>query len=295
MADNEPRDRYKYLENLAKEFMDFDDDPSDEEVSERFTELAGKYHPDQSDLPSDEANDMFNATTTSRDILKDNIEIGEVRKIRNGVSQLETALDSVQVADIKQDTIAGTGTDKTRTPSGVSSTGERANPADFAGMDFSAASKSEREEIIREIALGYSVRLRYNAVQGLLERGINEDQFYDAVNKYVDETGKGLLNNSDYYDAVEDMVRDQVGRQVFVNSIEKVENELAREYAPGAGIDEVAEIIASMVVQGHIDIGLGEFMVGHDNFRKPGTGNFRRTSGRNFRRPGDDQSNFRRM
>lgn len=293
MSTEEPRDKHSYLYNLAKEFMGFDEDPTDSDVQDKFRELSSKFHPDISDLDPEEAEEKFKASNTSRDILIGNIGDGDTQRIHTGISILERALHPSSVRDAKDETLSS----KRGEVGGgerFSTTKERKPPSDFSGAQFNKMGGSERKEIAQEIAIGYAVKLRYNAVQGLLKEGITEEDFYDAVNDYISDTEEGLMDNEEYYEAASHLIRNNVGKGVFVGAIEKVESELASEYAPGATIDRVAEIIATMIAQGNIDIGLQDMMAGSRNFRSPGSGNFRRSSRSNFRKPGGENSRFRK-
>lgn len=287
------RRQYDYVLNLAKEFYGLEGKFTDEDVSGIFNDYSAKYHPDVSDLPHDEAQDLFDATTTARDALRGNIGRSNSRELRNAVSKLEGVLDDDKVESAREATIEGA----SGSGYGVSATAgpsRRSEPQDINIEDVGGMKGEEREELMKEISLGYSVMLRFNAVQGLLKKGATQDDFYGLVNDYIDKEGEERLSNRQYYRATSSIVRDDVKVGMYVDAIETVEESLSKEYGSEANIDTIADIIANLVVRGHIEIGSDVFSASYSNFRRPSETRFRKEGRSNFRRAGGEGSKFRR-
>lgn len=287
--------------NLAERVLGLPLGYEESDIELRYRTFVTNVHPDVvDDELSEEANRLFRTVDFSKDVLEDNISRSDITNVSSRIDLLEDVFDEPGMSSLREEAmddsedlgeeITEEVQEQRERRGGVDYTSreKRKSPGDFDSSKFGAVTGEKREDLIEEVSLGMRVMLRFNAVDPLLKQGVTQEDFYNEVNDFIDETGKGSLSNGDYYASVKNLVRKQVTKDIFTGAIDRVESNLGQEYVPGAGIDEIADVIAMLVVDGQIKLGFEEFRAGRSNFRRPGSGKFRRENSRGtYRKSGD--------
>lgn len=239
------------LEQLAAKVLEVDVDASEDEINEAYREKTSQWHPDVSDDP--DATDKFTAASEAQDILLGDVDFSDPNSTRNAMNILTRIVDEDEVRGMRSETEKEVGY--------RSEAEARADPSEYSRQDFVGADPSEKREIMKEMALGVETMIIYRSVEGMYESGYGQEDFFEDINDYVGEASGDIIDFNDYYEATKDSLRDGVTRQLFVNSCEKVEENLQEEYGEGTNLREVARIVSYFMVQGGIRIGdIGRFV-----------------------------------
>lgn len=241
------------LEALAQRVLEVGEDADEEEIQAAFREKSSSWHPDVSD--DDDATDKFIAAQAARDVLLGDIDFGDPDEARTAQSNLSEIFSDDEIDDLDKET--------SEQVSYRSEAETRTDPSGYTREDFVGADTGEKRQMIKDIALGVETVIIHQAVEGMYERGYTEEDFFDDINEYVGEASKDQIDYGDYYEATKDSLRSEVTEALFINSCEKIEENLQQEYGQGTNIREVARIVAHFMVQGGINIGqVGRFVGG---------------------------------
>ncbi len=241
------------LEELAARVLEVEPDASEKEVSSAFKDKSSEWHPDVSDDPN--ANEKFIAAEAARSILLGELDFSDRDKVRSARNNLSELFSESEINQLDRETSAEVGY--------RSGAEERSDPSGYSRQDFVGASPGEKREMIKEIALGVETVIIYQAVEGMFETGYDQEQFFKDVNDYVGEARSDTIDFDDYYEATKDSLRDEVTEGLFVNSCQKIQENLQQEYGNGTNIREVSRIVSHFMVQGGINIGdVGRFVGG---------------------------------
>lgn len=244
------------LKEAARMLMDIGDSVSEDEVSDRFTELAGEWHPDIDDR--EDASDRFKALNTARDILLDNVNLRDESTIATAENTLTDFISVNRLSDID--------VPDPRSRGFASDPGERIDPTSVSRSDVSGVDPEERSEVMREVYLGVETLLVWQGTANLFDPDYTRQDFFRDLNGYIDNENPDDIQPSDYYNATSRGVRDDVTEENFVESIRTLELRLQDQYGSGASISEVARIISYFMVQGGFQIGPEGTVVGGNTF-----------------------------
>jgi hypothetical protein len=298
--------QWERIVDLSEEVLGLPEQYEESDVELRNRSLVADVHPDVAPINDDDARALFKAVQFATDVLTGETTIRDVINAEKRINNLQRVLDESQINNLREEAIddaeeidrdisEGVGDERRREAGGgadYSSVEDRKSPGDFDTSNFGAVTGKERNELIKEVSLGMRVMLRYQAVSPLMKDEVTQETFYAAINRYIDETGKGDLDNEDYYEASQGLLRQDIPKGIFMDSLQRLSGELSEAYVPDASVDEIADIIAMLVVDGKIQLGMTDFMAGQSNFRSPGSGRFRRDPrNRTYR---DSYDNFRR-
>lgn len=241
----------KLIEEMAAKVLGIDRHASDDEIDDAWNEKVKGSHPDASD--SDGSAEEFQAATTARKILKEDIDLSDPNTLRNIRDDLTKVVDE---GDVRRDS----GIDEGGV--GYSSSAERrTSPGEYTRQDFARASAEEKREMMKEVALGIETTIIFNGVKNLYERGYLEEDFFEDINEYIGEASTERIDFEDYYEATKHNIRDGVAKEFFLDTMENVQDNLQREYGQGTNIREVSRIVAHFIIKGGVDIGdVGNFV-----------------------------------
>lgn len=265
---------HNLLEILSARVLDVDVDAPDSAVHGAYRDKVGEWHPDVSDDPQAEA--KFKAADTARDILVGELDFSDTDKVRTAESTLKDLFPESEIKEAAKESAD--------TPGYSSSAQKRTNPESYDVEDFMGMSQEERSEMVQRVALGVETTIIYDAIQGLYEQGYTRDDFFDDINEYIGETHPENIQFEDYYEATGDSLRGNVTRELFLDSISKVQDELQNEYGEGATLREVGRIVSYFIVQGGIDLGFAGRFVGDSRFGRDERFSRGRSSDRRFGR-----------
>lgn len=249
---------YNLLEVLSGRVLGVNPGADEDEIRSAFQDKVTEWHPDVSDDP--DAQDKFQAANTARDILLGEFNFGDPDRVNTAEGVLKRLFTEDELQEASRET--------SDTTSYRSAAQKRTDPDSYDVSDFMGMSGDERQEMIQRVALGVETTLVYQAVQGLYVQGYNKDDFFTDVNDYIGEAHPNEITFDDYWEATNDNVRANVSRDIFIESMEKVQAELQQEYGDGASLREVARIVAYFMVEGGINVGAPGRMVGDSRFGK---------------------------
>lgn len=276
----------RLLKELAARTLEVDADASEDEVMSAYRQKSSDWHPDVSDDP--DASEKFQAATAARDVLLGDVDFTDPDEVRSRRNNLAYLFDDDEVEEIQSRTESEVGY--------TSSADTRTDPGEYSRADFVGADPREKREMMKEVALGVETVIIFQSVEGMYEMGYDQEDFFEDVNDYIGEASEDQINFGDYYEATKGSLREEITRNLFINSCEKVQDNLQAEYGAGTNIREVARIVAHFVVQGGINIGdVGRFvgggpMGGDDRFTRShplGRHGRTRRSDRRYTRGGD--------
>jgi len=246
---------YNLLEILAARVLGVSPSADDDTISSAYQQKVREWHPDVSDDPN--ATAKFKAADTARDILTGDLDFGDSDAVNTAENTLKDLFTETEIEDAARES--------TDTPRYSSSAQKRTDPQSYDVEDVMGMSKEERSEMIQRIALGVETMIIYESVQGLYEQGYSKDDFFHDVNDYIGSTSLDSMVFEHYYEATGHALREQVDRELFLDSISKVQDELQNEYGQGATLREVGRIVSYFMVEGGIDLGYGHKFVGDDS------------------------------
>ena len=243
------------LENLAAKVLGISKDSPADEINSVTKEKKKEFHPDLKD--ERDTTEDFKAVNTAGDILTGEFDFTDSDKVRTAKEVMERVLAQSEIDDAKP----------TKKRSGYKGEAtSRRDPGSYNIEDISTMSKENREAMIKKVALGIETNILYEGVSSLYEQGYDKDSFFNDVNSYISEYEGETIAFGDYYEATEQSLRDDVTKSLFIDSAERVQDELQNEYGEGATLGEIARIISYFMIQGGIDLGYGERFVGDDRF-----------------------------
>lgn len=248
--------QYNLLEILAARVLDVEVSAGDADVEAAYRDKVAEWHPDVSDAPN--AEERFKAADTARKILLGEVDFGDPDEVNTAESTLKRLFTEVEIEEAAEETAGGARYQ--------SSAKKRTDPQSYDVSDFMGMSEEERSEMVQRVALGVETTIIYEAVQGLYQNGYTKDDFFNDINEYIGEAHPESITFGDYYDATGDSLREGVSRDLFLDSIRKVQSELQNQYGEGATLREVGRIVAYFIVQGGIDLGFGARFVGDSRF-----------------------------
>lgn len=241
------------LEELASRVLEVDPDAEEEEITAAFRDKSSTWHPDVAD--DDVGTDKFIAAQAARDVLLDDVNFSDPNDVNTARKNLSRLFDDSEISEIEKDTSHGVGY--------RSEAEQRSDPEGFSRRDFAGASAEDKRQMIKEIALGVETVIIYQSVEGMYEIGYTEQDFFEDVNEYIGEASSDTIDFDDYYQATKGSLREEVTENLFINTCEKIQDNLQNEYGAGTNIREVARIVAHFMVQGGIDLGdVGRFVGG---------------------------------
>jgi len=236
------------LERLAAEVLDVSVDTPDDEVEDVHRDLVTEVHPDVSDAPN--AAERFKAVNTAKDILVGDFDFADRASRSTAKETMSSIIGDEMVREIEESADTG--------PRYTGTAQKRTDPTGFDMSDFSGAGPDERAQMVKTVSLGVETMLVYQGVSNLYKTRYIREDFFEDVNDYIDTQDPERISYRDYYEATKEDLRQEVTREVFINSIQTFEEGLEQEYGQDTTISEVARIIAYFIVQGGVDIGLGE-------------------------------------
>lgn len=243
------------LVELASRVLEVDTDASDSEVDSAFRRRSSEWHPDVSD--DDDAQEKFLAARVARDVLLGDIDFTDSQDIRNAKDSLSAIFEEDVISDISRE-VSG--------PTEYSSSAEtRSDPREYADAASGPRGGGIDRELQKEVALGVETVIIYEAVSNMYDFGYQQGDFFKDVNDYVGQADKDRIDFGDYYEATKGSLRDEVSRELFISSCEKIQDSLQDEYGQGTNIREVARIVAYYMVQGGINIGNFSNFVGRSD------------------------------
>lgn len=239
------------LKELASRVLEVDVDASEKEIKAAYRDKSSDWHPDVSDDP--DAQDKFIAAGNARDVLLGDMDFSDPAQVKNTKDSLSILFSEEELNEIDRE--------KGSRVNYRSEAETRSDPQSYTREDFVGATPDDKREMMKDIALGVETVVIYESVEGMYLMGYDQDDFFNDVNDYIGEASEDQIDFEDYYEATKDSLRDEVTKELFINSCEKVQDNLQSEYGEGTNIREVARIIAHFMVQGGINIGdLGRFV-----------------------------------
>lgn len=247
---------HNLLEVLSAKVLGIEPDADDDKVEEVYRNKVRDWHPDVSD--DEDAEEKFKAADTARDVLLGDINFGERSEVSTAESTLKSLFDEGEIEEAARES----------EPSAryTSTAQKRTDPDSYSAEDFMGMSEEERSEMVQRVSLGVETTIIYQSVRGLYEKGYSKADFFNEINGYIGNNPLDEVGFNDYYKATKDSLRDGVSKELFIESVEKVQSELQNEYGEGATLREIARIISYFIVQGGVDLGIGARFVGDDRF-----------------------------
>lgn len=244
------------LEAIAAEVLDVDPDADESEVKSAYREKAKSWHPDTSDAP--DAEEKFKAAGEARDILLGDVNFRDYENLEFRREVMERVLSESDVSEIEEEK-GGSSTVST-------GSGKRKRPGSFDIGGLGGLSGEEYREVAEQIVLGVETMIVYNSTSHLYRGTYSERDFFNDVNEYTEGRDLDSLGANDYYLATNDGLRENVNKKTFTATFDSIDRNLEDQYVEGTTLRQVAEVLATFIINGGIDIGFAGKFVGDSRF-----------------------------